>query len=109
MANILGFLKSVSLQLKGNWPNLRGTAVPPGLALQTVLAQGASQAPVLVRGQTLQREGIQKEAEVLHPQTTLPIRHWHSISRSNVESLLAEFFQSEQKEYLFFFSRHLFT
>lgn len=59
MANILGFLKAVTLQLKGNWPDLRGMVVPPGLALQAVLTQGASQAPVLVRVQTLQREGTQ--------------------------------------------------
>lgn len=56
MANFLGFLKSVTLWRKGNWPKLRGTAVPPRLAL---LTQGASQAPVLVRVQILQKEEIQ--------------------------------------------------
>lgn len=60
MAHFLGFLRSVPLQLKGNWPKLRGRAVPPRLAL---LAQGASQAPVLVRVQTLQKEEIQCTGE----------------------------------------------
>lgn len=37
----------------------QGTAGPPGLALQTVLSQGSSQASVLVRVQTLQGEGTE--------------------------------------------------